>query len=108
MRLVGHQEPARPQKRRVNRGQTQTFRARLFELGPPDRLSPAGRFTELWDTLEEPFEENGKWPMPPGKVVAEEITHFEHGLRERMDAHRRRLGIVSCGNWRWGRECGGA
>src|SRR5437016_7254915 len=76
-------------------------RCRLFRM-PPNELDPGEDYVEVWDRLGAPPFEHYR-ELPPGQVVAEETDPSMDVMRQRMDAHWKRLGIVSCASLDIGR-----
>jgi len=98
MRLVGSDESREPRQHRNDPSEVETHRCRIYKVGPPTKVDPEGAFTALWDTLEEPYENEGK-KMPKGELVAEVASPFENVVFDKIAEHKRRLKIVTCGHW---------
>lgn len=90
---------------------------RLMKVGPPDKWgNPNGQFTEVWDTVGKPFENqiyeervyvensmNGRIvkrrrKLPKGEVVFETQSLDFQIARDRVDAYKKQHGIVGCGH----------
>lgn len=81
-----------PQARRA----TLTLRCRLFQHTDPCTCgATSGHYSEVWDSLERPY--SGE--LPVGVVVAEESSASEQEVRDRIMTHRKRLGVVTAGEW---------
>jgi hypothetical protein len=74
-------------------------RCRLYRIGPPDKIFTEGRFTEVWDTLDQPYERTG--PLPKGEVVAEENNSVKSAVREAISKYRKQHRIITAGSWRY-------
>lgn len=75
---------------------TQLYRCRIFRTHPPEVLPPKGVFTQIWDTLDEPDDQD---PQPPGDVVLE-FVHTDIGLLRNMVSYCIKMQGIVCGFWR--------
>jgi len=69
-------------------------------VAPPDEWGPTGHYTEVWDTLEEPYEDEEGHVLPKGELVETKQAKNVRFVRELMFDVWRDKQITSAGSWR--------
>lgn len=108
---------AEPPKEKIP---VKVYRCRLFRVAPPSTIDRHGTYTEVWDTLDDPYEERfieevvcqtgvfldgtyaprltrTRCTLPDGDLMGETQNTRIEVIRQRIDVHRQRAGIVTCG-----------
>jgi hypothetical protein len=75
--------------RRSSSPSAKIIRCRLIKTGDPIPDMPQGNFTEVWDSLDKPFESIGK--LPRGQLISCEQDFSYAIVRAKTDAHRLRM-----------------
>jgi len=76
-------------------------RCRLYNLGGPSDSHSNGRWTEVWDALDDPFGEgkSERDKLPNGELVRDVRALSLPTVHRKIDLIREELGIVTAGLW---------
>ncbi len=102
--------PRHSRPRNAHARLSEIHRCRLYFVSAATKHYPFDNYTEVWDTIGEPFENEKRKSMPQGRLVAETQNISMQVVRDRIDVQLKQLGPKACcGSWRWGLDgCGGA
>lgn len=71
-------------------------RCRIWRIGAPDRLNPTGRYTELWDTLDDPYQ----GVLPAGQPRHEQVDADARRIHAAINEYRKENRIIVANSWR--------